>query len=155
MIEVEVKIPIENIEKIKQKLLETGFIYQKTVVETDTYFTSDHYDMRKKDKALRIRKTENLDTGEVKAQLNCKGPKLDQVSMTRKETEIDIYEPEKMEDILKELEFYPASCRVEKTRGQRGRMPIFEVSKRAGIQNQTALQRPRRKCGAKSGLWGF
>ena len=47
MIEVEVKIPIENIEKIKQKLLETGFIYQKTVVETDTYFTSDHYDMRK------------------------------------------------------------------------------------------------------------
>ena len=36
--------------------------------------------------------------------------------MTRKETEIDIYEPEKMEDILKELEFYPASCRVKKTR---------------------------------------
>ena len=97
MIEVEVKIPIENIEKIKKKLLETGFIYQKTVVETDTYFISDHYDMRKKDKALRIRKTENLDTGEVKAQLNCKGPKLDQVSMTRKETEIDIYEPEKMD----------------------------------------------------------
>ena len=117
MIEVEVKIPIENIEKIKKKLLETGFIYQKTVVETDTYFISDHYDMRKKDKALRIRKTENLDTGEVKAQLNCKGPKLDQVSMPRKETEIDIYEPEKMEDILKELEFYPASCRVKKTRG--------------------------------------
>ena len=125
MIEVEVKIPIENIEKIKQKLLETGFIYQKTVVETDTYFTSDHYDMRKKDKALRIRKTENLDTGEVKAQLNCKGPKLDQVSMTRKETEIDIYEPEKMDMegigmyegyTLKELEFYPASCRVKKTR---------------------------------------
>ena len=37
--------------------------------------------------------------------------------MTRKESEIDIYEPEKMEDILKELEFYPASCRVKKTRG--------------------------------------
>ena len=116
MIEVEVKIPVEQIEEIKEKLLEIGFIYQKTVVETDTYFTSDHYDMRKKDKALRIRKTENLDTGEVEAQLNCKGPKLDQVSMTRKETEIEILEPEKMEDILKELEFYPASCRVKKTR---------------------------------------
>ena len=119
MIEVEVKIPIENIEKIKKKLLETGFIYQKTVVETDTYFTSDHYDMRKKDKALRIRKTENLDTGEVKAQPNCKGPKLDQVWRSgsliyRDNTR---YEPEKMEDILKELEFYPASCRVKKTRG--------------------------------------
>lgn len=116
MIEVEVKIPVENMEEIKEKLLENGFLYQKTVVETDTYFTSDHYDMRKKDKALRIRKTENLDTGKVKAQLNCKGPKLDQVSMTRKETEIEIQEPEKMEDILTELEFYPASTRVKKTR---------------------------------------
>ena len=55
MIEVEVKIPIENIEKIKQKLLETGFIYQKTVVETDTYFISDHYDMRKKRSRVRNR----------------------------------------------------------------------------------------------------
>lgn len=44
MIEVEVKIPIENIEKIKQKLLETGFIYQETVDETDTYFISRHYE---------------------------------------------------------------------------------------------------------------
>lgn len=116
MIEVEIKIPVKNIDEIKEKLLQNGFIYQKTVVETDTYYTSDHYEMRKKDKALRIRKTENLDTGEVKAQLNCKGPKLDQVSMTRKETEIEIQEPEKMEEILKELEFYPAFCRVKKTR---------------------------------------
>lgn len=29
MIEVEVKIPIENIEKIKQKLLETGLLYKR------------------------------------------------------------------------------------------------------------------------------
>lgn len=116
MIEVEVKISVENMEEIREKLLENGFQYQKTVVETDTYFTSEHYDMRKKDKALRIRKTENLDTGKVKAQLNCKGPKLDWVSMTRKETEIEILEPEKMEEILTELEFYPAPCKVKKTR---------------------------------------
>ena len=105
MIEVEVKIPIENIEKIKQKLLETGFIYQKTVVETDTYFTSDHYDMRKKDKALRIRKTENLDTGEVKAQLNCKGPKLDQVSMTGKKQRLISMSRKRWKTFLKNLNF--------------------------------------------------
>lgn len=116
MIEVEVKIPVENIDTIKERLLKTGFLYQTTVKEIDTYFTSDHYDMRKHDKALRIRKTENLDTGEIKAQLNCKGPKLDNISMTRKETEMEIREPEKMEEILKELEFYPASCRVKKNR---------------------------------------
>ena len=105
MIEVEVKIPIENIEKIKQNCLKQGSYIRKPLWRTDTYFISDHYDMRKKDKALRIRKTENLDTGEVKAQLNMQRTKLDQVSMTRKETEIDIYEPEKMEDILKNLNF--------------------------------------------------
>lgn len=116
MIEVEVKIPVENIEIIKEKLLRNGFTHQKTVIETDTYYTSAYYDMRKKDKALRIRKTENADTGEIKAQLNCKGSKLDQVSMTRKETEIEIKEPEKMEEILTELEFYPAPCKVKKTR---------------------------------------
>lgn len=116
MIEVEVKIPVESIEEIKERLIHSGFKYQKTVVETDTYFTSDHYDMRKHDKALRIRKTENRDTGEMKAQLACKGPKLDNISMTRKETEIEICEPEKMKEILKELEFYPASCRVKKNR---------------------------------------
>lgn len=43
--------------------------------------------MREHDKALRIRKTE-----------------------------IEIQEPEKMEEILTELEFYPASKRVKKTR---------------------------------------
>ena len=36
MIEVEVKIPVENIETIKEKLLQNGFVYQKSVVETDT-----------------------------------------------------------------------------------------------------------------------
>ena len=30
MIEVEVKIPIENIEKIKQKLLETVLLYKRS-----------------------------------------------------------------------------------------------------------------------------
>ncbi len=89
MIEVEVKIPIESIEEIEGQLIHNGFKYQKTVVETDTYFTSDHYDMRKHDKALRIRTTENRDTGEMRAQLGCKGPKLDNISMTRKETEIE------------------------------------------------------------------
>ncbi len=74
-------------------------------METETSFTSDNNDMREKDKARRARKTGSLDTGEVKAQLNCKGPKLDQVSMTRKETEIDIYEPGKRKTFLKNLNF--------------------------------------------------
>ena len=39
MIEVEVKIPIESIEEIEGQLIHNGFKYQKTVVETDTYFT--------------------------------------------------------------------------------------------------------------------
>ena len=116
-VEVEIKLKIEDKTQILTSLKQLGFEKKKLVMETDTYYTAEHHDFARLDEALRVRSIENLDTGEVKAQLNCKGPKLDQVSMTRKETEIDIYEPEKMEDILKELEFYPASCRVKKTRG--------------------------------------
>lgn len=116
MIEVEVKVPVENMKMIKEALLHEGFKYQTTVIETDTYFDSAHYDMRKHDKALRIRTTENLDNGMIAAQLNCKGPKLDHVSMTRKEIELEIKNPEKMKEILIELEFYPVSVEVKKTR---------------------------------------
>lgn len=116
MIEVEVKIAIRDRKIAEERLLQNGFSYQTKVTEDDIYYTSKHYDMQEHDKALRIRTTENLDTGKRKAQLNCKGPKLDQISMTRKEIELEISEPDKMKEILIELEFYPAAARVKKTR---------------------------------------
>lgn len=51
-----------------------------------------------------------------KVKLNCKGPKLDDISMSRKELEIPIDNPGAMEEILGELDFFPVHCRVKKKR---------------------------------------
>lgn len=110
MIEAEIKLPIYNIEELTANLLANGFRKDKKVLEQDIYFNSPLRDFRKSDEALRIRSVTNLETGTGKALLTYKGPKLDLLTMTRKEVETPVEEAEKMESILSELgykEKYP------------------------------------------------
>lgn len=115
-LEVEIKIPVNHLEKVIKQLKQEGFQETDVYREIDTYFNSPYYDMKERDKALRIRRTRNMKTWEEWAEFNCKGAKLDQVSMTRKELETKIQEPETIEEILKELGFEPLSSQVIKTR---------------------------------------
>lgn len=80
------------------------------------YYNSVHYDLRGQDKALRIRRITDLDTGKTQAEFNCKGPKLDQVSVSRTELEMRLETPEILERILEELGFLPVPCAVRKIR---------------------------------------
>ena len=115
-LEAEIKIPVNDLETVIKRLKQEGFQETEVCREEDTYFNSLYYDMKEKDKALRIRRSRNMQTGEEWAQLNCKGAKLDQISMARKELETEIREPEIIEGILKELGFEPLSIQVIKTR---------------------------------------
>lgn len=114
--EIEVKIPVRDKEEVCRKLKENGFRQGITETETDTYFNSEQYDLKKRDKALRIRVTQDKKSGKCRTELNCKGPRLDKVSMSRKEIEISLEDSEKMSMILAELGFYPAGCTVKKQR---------------------------------------
>lgn len=121
MIEVEIKLPIENESAIAQKLLENDFKRAGKVRETDIYFNGIDRDFRQSDEAMRIRKTESLDGSYLIAdyddlanqmpneiyQLTYKGPKLDHVSMARKEIELQISDFESMKNILISLGFKP------------------------------------------------
>ena len=60
MIEVEVKLALTDSKRVEQKLRKDGFMLQKIVRETDTYFNGVDRDFRKTDEALRVRKTELL-----------------------------------------------------------------------------------------------
>lgn len=60
MIEVEVKLALTDSKRVEQKLRKDGFVLQKVVRETDTYFNGVDRDFRKTDEALRVRKTEVL-----------------------------------------------------------------------------------------------
>ena len=106
MIEVEIKIQIADRALLEQKLQENGFVQGKRVKESDTYFNSEAYDLRKKDMALRIRSCEELDTKELKSFIAYKGSKLDQVSMTRKELETGIENAEIGKELIMSLGFY-------------------------------------------------
>lgn len=100
MIEVEIKLPEKNPVKLRELLCNNGFLKGKMVREEDTYFNSAFKDLRKTDEAFRIRKVINLQTQETNVFMTYKGPKLDQVSMTRKEVETRISNAEEMQEIL-------------------------------------------------------
>lgn len=115
-IEVEVKIPVRSCEDVFGRLERAGFKRTGIHEETDTYYNSAWYDLREHDKALRIRRVKDLTDRHAWAELNCKGPKLDHVSVSRRETEMILEHPDKMEQILEELGFFPTEITVKKTR---------------------------------------
>ena len=107
MIEVEIKIPVKNRNKISKELLAYGFEEGYLVHESDTYFNSNNYDLRKKDMALRARSCKNISTGQKDAFLTYKGPKMDDRSMTRKELETRVEGEQVCLQIIEGLGFYP------------------------------------------------
>ena len=115
MIEVEMKIKVNDKVKIEEKLLQHGFELGDMVSESDLYYDNTAHEMRINDKALRIRSCENLTAGSRESYLTFKGPKLDQISMTRKEVEIKIDDENSGKEFLKALG-YQLIAPVRKTR---------------------------------------
>ncbi len=113
--EIEIKLPVEQLEGIKEKLLWMGFHKEATIREFDMYYNSEYHDVKKLGEALRIRKSMDISSGRIQAQINFKGKKIDQVSMSRQEYETEVENPECMEQILIALGFSPVAG-VEKTR---------------------------------------
>ena len=122
-IEVEIKLKIRDRQALAAKLTELGFRLGRLLRETDVYFRAAHHDFVKRDEALRVRETEDLETGEKTAQLNFKGPKLDDASMTRREMETGVGDGETARAILEQIGFTPV-IPVEKVRNyfHRGRL---------------------------------
>ena len=54
MIEVEVKLKIDNRNSVEVQLRDQGFCLQKRVKETDTYFDGGLYGIKKSGQALRV-----------------------------------------------------------------------------------------------------
>lgn len=115
MIEAEVKVKLDSMDKMVSKLEALGYKKGTTVYELDTYYNGIHEDFRVSDKALRIREHRCLDNGVTKYVLNFKGPKLDDKTMTRQETQFEVPSLEDGETVINGLGFFEAG-NVEKTR---------------------------------------
>lgn len=130
MIEVEVKLPLRRQEKteetgrIAEVLCSMGFRKAARFRQRDTYFDNAAREIRGGGKALRIRETEDLMKGIVTAELNFKGPRMDQVSMTRQELETEVGQAETGRRILAALGFSPVLPEVVKERTEYRREEI-------------------------------
>lgn len=116
MIEVEIKLPINNRKEIKEKLLSIGFVLESREKETDTYFDNLSGEIRTRGQALRVREYVDLITGTAKAQINFKDRKIDQVSMTRTELETEIGQASTIHQILNSIGFHEVCPVVSKIR---------------------------------------
>ncbi len=113
MIEVEIKVKIENSDDMRKKFIEQNGIYKMSLHHEDTYFNMPDglRDFRKSDEALRIRKSieSHIDRKEPRQKskyfITYKGQKLDSTTKTRKELESIVDEGEKLKEILKLLGF--------------------------------------------------
>ena len=107
--EIEIKLPILDRNTVKNKLIQLGFVAAEHIRECDMYYNSAYHDVKERGEALRIRKSTDLRTGKTTAQINFKGKKIDQVSMSRQEYETVVEDGESMEQILKALGFSPVA----------------------------------------------
>ena len=100
MIEVEIKVEVKHYSEVEAALQRMGFAKGNLVKESDYYFDKD---LRIDDKALRVRKYKDMETGQEEAFMTYKGPKLDEVSMTRQEVEIQIDNADTGKEFLEAL----------------------------------------------------
>ena len=112
MIEVEVKLPVADLDTIKGKLLKMGFKETAIIKEHDTYFDNRQGDIRANGEALRVRETKDHLTGESRAQINFKGKKLDTCTMTREELETGVEDGAICRNILQAIGYAPATPEV-------------------------------------------
>jgi len=103
MIEVEVKAHATNLDEIEEKVIEIGASRMGEEYQEDLYFNAPHRDFAQTDEALRIRKTKSENS--EKTYITYKGPKMDELSKTRKEIEVAVEDPSNVAEILQNLSF--------------------------------------------------
>ncbi|NHK32687.1 MAG: class IV adenylate cyclase [Asgard group archaeon] len=99
VIEVEMKIKIDDLQKLEYRLIELGAKLKEIVNQRDQYFAHPKKDFAKTDETLRIREEGN------KTFLTYKGPKFDPKSKTRVEINAEFIDVKILTEILDHLDF--------------------------------------------------
>lgn len=113
MIEVEVKAHVNDPKLVERSIIALGASPIGIEAQVDTYYSVPYRDFAETDEAIRIRVQGN------KSFLTYKGPKMDSVSKTRKEYEVEVNDADCMGDILSSLGFAPVATIVKKRKKYR------------------------------------
>lgn len=98
MIEVEIKIPINDVERLRNMIRSKGTLVS-IIRQRDVYFQHPSRDFSLTDEALRLREENG------KYQLTYKGPKISSISKTRTEITINVDDFNKTKQLLEYLGF--------------------------------------------------
>ncbi len=113
MIEIEAKAQVKDPKQMEERIAVLGATPIGMENQVDTYYNAAHRDFGQSDEALRIRVQDG------KSFLTYKGPKLDRVSKTRKEFQVEINDAESMRNILASLGFFPVATVTKKRKNYR------------------------------------
>lgn len=113
MLEVEIKARIKDPDIIRAKFEKNNGIYKFSFIHDDTYFNMPQglRDFRKTDEALRVRKSVKYNRKEKQSlhktnfYFTYKGKKIDTITKTRNELEIEVENGNDLRDLLKTLGF--------------------------------------------------
>ncbi len=120
MIEVEVKACVKDPKKVERSIIELGAVPVGIENQADTYYNSSSRDFEKTDEALRMR------VHDQKYFLTYKGPKMDNISKTREEYQVEINDVNSMGSMLSALGFFPVGTVIKKRKNYR--MGDFHIS---------------------------
>jgi adenylate cyclase, class 2 len=98
MLEIEIKTPSADNANVERLLLARGAARLGEHDQVDEYFNHPSRDFALTDEALRLRR-------DSKGRITYKGPKIDRLTKTREEIEMDIDDLDKMTQILLRLGF--------------------------------------------------
>lgn len=115
-LEVEIKVRIEDMNVVEERLRKLGANHLDTVHEVDYYLDlRPCLDLKELDMALRVRKRKSLLTGQEVSELSFKGKRISRDVKARKEITVKVEDPEKLVSIFNELGF-SRGYTVEKVR---------------------------------------
>ncbi len=112
--EIEAKLKVESLDKVKNRLIELGAEYVGEQVQEDILFDAADESLSKNDSCLRLRK--QVMNGQTKFILTYKGAKEKSNFKKRREIETEVISGDSVKEILSALG-YVERLIVEKTRG--------------------------------------
>ena len=117
MMELEVKVPCEDLDGLERRLKEMGAVHLEDLGQMDQYFSHPGRDFGATDEALRLRREND------RTVITYKGPKLDKDTKLREEIELSVEDLDRMSLILRRLGLDRKSTRLNSSHLKLSRMP--------------------------------
>jgi adenylate cyclase class 2 len=132
-VEIEAKMKVEDFDAVRRRLTELGAHHVGAVLETNTFFDTPDRSLLAAEKGLRLRRTQDISTGEKHYVITVKGPQQKGPLKSREEAEVSVSDGDRAADVLRMLGYEPtlsfekkreswtlADCKIELDQ-----LPIF------------------------------